>query len=200
MGASALGAEAIGTTDVAGVSYSSVRDDTRLRYGLDVIAANVIDVVRSAGGWLYDRVAAGWEVNVLLPHRDHDERALQILGVRPVDLQEGLNTGPGRIGLAASADVFAADARVREALRRALEHSLTEVTVWGDGWPVQIGRATTVVQYRLSAAARMFKAQALTAVGDAGHGVALTETFRTDLGTCLPVESDLVPLAARTRA
>ena len=42
-------------------------DGESLRYRLDVVAASAVDVVQSAGGWLYDRVMAGWEVTVLLP-------------------------------------------------------------------------------------------------------------------------------------
>ena len=41
-----------------------------MRYRLDVVAANVADVVKFAGGWLVDRVMAGWDVTVLIgrPH------------------------------------------------------------------------------------------------------------------------------------
>jgi len=35
------------------------------RYRLDVVAASAADAVRSAGGWLYDRSMAGWEVTGL---------------------------------------------------------------------------------------------------------------------------------------
>jgi hypothetical protein len=30
-----------------------------------VVAADVIDVVKFAGGWLFDRAMAGWDVTVL---------------------------------------------------------------------------------------------------------------------------------------
>src|SRR6201999_4509172 len=42
-----------------------------LRYRLDVVAADVADVVKFAGGWLFDRAMAGWDVTVLLV--DHPE-------------------------------------------------------------------------------------------------------------------------------
>lgn len=48
-----------------------------LRYRLEVVATSAIDVVHAAGGWLYDRVTAGWEVTVLLPRGD-GTRPLQI--------------------------------------------------------------------------------------------------------------------------
>ena len=42
-------------------------DGECLRYRVDVVAASAADVVQSAGGWLYDRVMAGWEVTALIP-------------------------------------------------------------------------------------------------------------------------------------
>ncbi len=41
-------------------------DGENLRYRLDVLGVSAVDVVEAAGGWLYDRVMAGWEVTVLL--------------------------------------------------------------------------------------------------------------------------------------
>ncbi|HWF27336.1 MAG TPA: hypothetical protein VG327_02980, partial [Mycobacterium sp.] len=74
------------TFDISESSRVSAARTTRadgecLRYRLDVVAASTVDVVQSAGGWLYDRVMAGWEVTVLLPH-SCDSRSLRILGVR----------------------------------------------------------------------------------------------------------------------
>ena len=37
-----------------------------LRYQLNVVAGTTEDVVRSAGGWLFDRARAGWDVNVMV--------------------------------------------------------------------------------------------------------------------------------------
>ncbi|BCO38255.1 hypothetical protein [Mycobacterium heckeshornense] len=168
-----------------------------LKYRLDVVAHTVDDVVLSAGGWLYDRVAAGWEVTVLLPqHRDI--RPLQILGVRAVELESWLAVVPSTAwpsqGLAVSADVFAADARVREVVLEALDRHFTEVTLWDDNWPLTVGRRTTTVQHVLSGAARAFKAHALAAAGISGQPVGRTETLLSDMKPGLPVESELVPL------
>jgi hypothetical protein len=44
-------------------------DGAAVKYRLDVVASSPADVVGSIGGWLYDRVRAGWEVSVLLPQR-----------------------------------------------------------------------------------------------------------------------------------
>jgi hypothetical protein len=175
------------------------REDTQSGYRLDVVASDVADVVRSAGGWLYDRAAAGWEVSVLLPPPS-DLRALQILGVRVVDLESALSMDSGGAAVAVSAAAVAADPRIRGKVHRALRHSLTEVTLWGDSWPPAVGRALTAVQYSLTAAAQAFKRQALIAAGIDCGSQGSTEKFLSDLGTCLPVDSDLTPAAARTRA
>jgi hypothetical protein len=37
-----------------------------VRYRLDVVAATVADAVAAAGGWMFDRVMAGWDVRVML--------------------------------------------------------------------------------------------------------------------------------------
>ncbi len=37
-----------------------------MRYRLDIVAPSVAEAVRHAGGWIFDRVMAGWDVNVLL--------------------------------------------------------------------------------------------------------------------------------------
>ena len=67
-----------------------------LRYRLDVIAVSALDVVQSAGGWLYDRAMAGWQVTVLLPDGS-DARSLRILGVQALDLEDRLAAmGPAR--------------------------------------------------------------------------------------------------------
>ena len=66
-------------------------------------------MVGSVGGWLYDRVRAGWDVNVLLPQRC-DTRPLQILGMQAADLDSQIlaaSTECAARGLAVSADMFA---------------------------------------------------------------------------------------------
>ncbi|MDA3640436.1 hypothetical protein PFJ02_03725 [Mycobacterium xenopi] len=167
-----------------------------LKYRLDVVANSVVDVVRSAGGWLYDRVAAGWEVTVLLPQHG-DTRPLQILGVHALELKSRFaptSTAWVSQGLAVSAGVFATNSRVQELVFEALDRHFTEVTLWDDGWPLTVGRRTTTVQHVLSGAARAFKAHALTAAGIPGQPVDPTETLLSDMKGSLPVASELVPL------
>ena len=57
-----------------------------MRYRLDVVAPSVLDAVRYAGGWIYDRVMAGWDVTVLVGGGDDDMRPLQILGAQTLNL------------------------------------------------------------------------------------------------------------------
>jgi len=166
-------------------------DDDCLRYRLDVVAA-ADDAVRAAGGWMYDRVMAGWEVTVLLP-QGCDTRPLQILGVRAVDLDSGF-TRPMSQGLAVSAEVFTADARVRAKVLKALDQRSTEVALWGDGCSLGVHRGMTRVQHVLSAAARVYKAHALAAAGIGCGTVDPTETLLCDLATGLPVDSELIRL------
>lgn len=48
-------------------------------YRVDVVGGSVADVVRRAGGWIFDRSMQGWAVNVVIP-RPGDTRPIEILG------------------------------------------------------------------------------------------------------------------------
>jgi hypothetical protein len=166
-----------------------------MRYRLDVVAADVADVVKFAGGWLFDRAMAGWDVTVLVA--DHpDERPLRILGVEIVDLEYALATAgdrPAPQTLAAAADLFGRDSRVRQGVVQALDQGATEVTLWGEKWPAELDDSVGLVEHRLSAAARAFKAQALAAAAMPQASVGLVETFRSREMALPSVEADLVP-------
>jgi hypothetical protein len=167
-----------------------------MRYRLDVVAADVADVVRCAGGWMYDRVMAGWDVTVLLAD-GADKRPLYILGVETADLESALALWADRPHpqtVAVAADLFASDERVRRGVLGALEQGLTEVTLWGESCPSELDDSVGAVRHHLSAAARAFKTQALTAAQDADAGsVGDTETFRSGVMATPSVASDLVP-------
>jgi hypothetical protein len=183
------------TDDAAQAGPAPHSDGAAVKYRLDVVGASPADVVRSAGGWLYDRVRAGWEVNVLLPQQS-DTRPLQILGIHVCDLDSQIrpaSVGSAASGLAVSAEMFASDERIRQEVLKALDRWMTEVTLWDDGWPLAIGHRTTTVQHLLSGAARAFKRHALTAAGISGP-VGPTETLRSDMKACLPVDSELIPV------
>jgi len=167
-------------------------DAPSLRYRLDVVAAGVADVVQSAGGWLYDRVMAGWEVTVRLPH-SCDTRALRILGVRVSDCRSWwYGTEIADQSLAVSAEAFRADTRVRDRVLESLDGRLTEVALWGDGWPPGVHRVMTRAQHVLCAAARTFKGHALVAAGIGCRTVSPTESLLCDVWS--PVEPQLVRL------
>jgi hypothetical protein len=171
------------------------RERGSVTYRLDVVASSPVDVVSSIGGWLYDRVRSGWDVNVLLPQAC-DDRPLQILGMHAVDLDPHLLSADtecvGR-GLAVSAEMFNSDARIRQQVLAALDRWMTEVTLWHDDWPLNIGHRTGTVQHVLSGAARAFKRHALAAAGVPAV-VGPTETLHSDMKSSLPVDSELIPV------
>jgi len=96
-------------------------------------------------------------------------------------------------GLAVSAEMYAADARIRQAVVAALNRWTTEVTLWQDDWPLAIAHRTTPVQHVLSSAARAFKCHALAAAGIRAD-VGPTETLLSDMKASLPVDSELIPV------
>ncbi|MCV7175736.1 hypothetical protein [Mycolicibacterium sphagni] len=163
------------------------------RYQLDVIGAHVADVVDSAGGWLFDRVMAGWDVRVAVTDRG-DLAALQILGVYTVSMAELFGgTGHAPTALAVAGAVCSSDNRVRDALAASVRTSRTEVTVWGDVWVPSAGRPGDEVRHELSTAARAFKAQASFAAG-LEPAVAAHEVFRSYGQTVTTDYPDLLPV------
>lgn len=167
-----------------------------MRYRLDVVAPSVAEVVKHAGGWLVDRVMAGWDVTVLITAAE-DLRPLEILGVETHDLETALEMWADRPHpqtVAVAADLFASDERVRRGVLNALDHGLTEVTLWGEHCPEELDETVGSVRHQLSAAARAFKAQALAATDDPYGGlVADCETFRCGVMARPSVAADLIP-------
>jgi hypothetical protein len=167
---------------------------TCLLYRLDVVAASAADIVQFAGGWLYDRVMAGWEVTALLPHAC-DTRPLRILGVRTADPEAGFAVARSTSqSLAVSAEAFRSDPRVRDKVLESLDDRLTEVALWGEGWPLGVDRAMTRAQHVLSAAARRFKGHALAAAGIPTTSIDFTETLLCDAAPGSPRGSGPVRL------
>lgn len=166
--------------------------DPHLRYRLNVIALDVAGLVAAAGGWLYHRVATGWDVTVAVPD-SQDLRPLQILGVTTADLEAGLCAPEGAAGqcLAVVADAVVTDARISHRVQAALRHSLTEVVVWGHSWPMD--HRLNHVRHLPTAAGRAFKRQALLAA-KTDAGVVGPEVFLSDQKHSLPTDSDLVPV------
>jgi hypothetical protein len=165
-----------------------------MRYRLDVVAPTVLDAVKFAGGWVYDRVMAGWDVTVLVAN-DDDVRPLKILGADTLDLAsvlEDWEDRPHPQTVAVAADLFDRDPRVLQHVRNALDQGATEVTLWGERLPAELDSSVDFVQHQLSAAARAFKAKALAAAYDPDAGsVDHIEMFRC--GMMASVAADLIP-------
>jgi hypothetical protein len=143
------------------------------------------DAVRCAGGWLFDRVAAGWDVTVLTA--DHaDPRPLRILGARPADLHCALSSpvrGPRPRAIAVCGGLYGSDPRVRRMVTRARDETV-EITLWDGTGPLEetAGPAGEGewLPHRLSVAARAFKAQAMAAAAVPADAAGTTEFFRRD--------------------
>jgi hypothetical protein len=140
----------------------------------------MVEVVRSTGGWLFDRVMAGWDVTVITP--DHsDSRPLQILGARVRDLETTLAMpalGPCLSAIAVQSDLYDCDARIRRMVLTAFGEGLAEVRFWGDLRPEDLDGTADPVWHRLSVAARAFKAQALAAAAASADPNEDIEVFR----------------------
>lgn len=163
-----------------------------VRYRLDVLAVDATDVARSAGGWLFDRAMAGWQVNVLVADA-RDTRPMQILGATVLDLGTALEAVVAEPEHAAGLAVSAAaldDERVHDAVQELLATGRTEVAMWGGHWPDRFGGADAV-GYRMSAAARVFKAHAMVA---AGIDTPVGGIERLQRGGYRPIDSDLAPI------
>ncbi|WKG04048.1 hypothetical protein [Mycolicibacterium sp. HK-90] len=166
-----------------------------LRYRLAVLAVSTEEAVRAAGGLICDRALNGWDVTVVAATLG-DLRALQVVGADVVELDAALagpNSGPAPHALAISAQLCRADERVRAGLLDTIRTGRTEVTVWGEMSPSELGGQLTVVQHQLTIAATAFKSQALGALA-ADDSIGRTEVF--GMGPVLgrrPWPQDLAP-------
>ena len=160
-----------------------------------VVAPCTVAAVQHAGGWLFDRVLAGWDAMVFIADQA-DSRALRILGASTTDLESALTSppsGPRPLSIAVEAGLYASDRRVRQIVQEALDEGLTEVMIWGDLCPADLDGGRGSVQHRLSSAARAFKAQALAAAAAPVDSIPVTETFREPPRVARP--PDLVPVS-----
>jgi hypothetical protein len=164
-------------------------------YHLDVVGIDAVDVVASVGGWIFDRVMAGWHVHVTLT-RDCDLRPLRILGVKTGSRTAGGEL-PAPVAVAASARVLADMPALCGDMSAALRGGRAEITVWGDRRVVALeggARPVLPVRHVLSAAARAFKSQAVAAAGLDLRGINPVEAFRTGNRSLLLVPPDLSPV------
>lgn len=158
-----------------------------LRPRLTVLAPSVLEVVRSAGGWLFDRAMAGWDVTVITSDYS-DSRPLRILGASVRDLKTTLTMPVLDTCLsviAVRSDLYGCDARVRRMVLTAFDEGLAEVRFWGDPRPEDLDGTADPVWHRLSIAARAFKAQALAAAAAPADPNEYVEVFRRDTSATL---------------
>ena len=158
-------------------------------YHLDVIGGDVADVVDSIGGWLFDQVMAGWRVNVLV--ETGDPAPLRILGAIPTPMLS-VAALRGRDPIAVSADILTSNSEVRASIMARLDRGLADVTMWGCECPADLQLRCAVIKHRLSAAARVFKAQALVAAKLPAESLESVEHLRASVGG-IPAECGVSP-------
>lgn len=149
------------------------------------------EVVRYAGGWLFDQVLAGWDVTVITAEHC-DSRPLRILGVRPrhLDIMVAAPVlGPCLEAVAVRTDLYAQDERVRRMVLAAAGLGGAEIRLWGDAWPDDFCDGARPLSHQLSLAAVAFKEKALAAAAVPAESATATEVFlRGEVR-----RSDLVP-------
>jgi hypothetical protein len=138
------------------------------KYQFQVVTGNIADAVRSIGGLIFDRVMAGWEVSVVVLDGDTgaDDRPLRILGARVATrLTDAGRVLPRPHLLAVATDVMIRSDAVRRRVLAIGDDNETEVLLWGRHHPTKMNRTFVAARHQPSAAAHVFKAQALTAGG-----------------------------------
>jgi hypothetical protein len=144
-----------------------------------VVGPSATEMVRLIGGWLCDRVLAGWDVTVFA-EQDANPRSLQILGVNSAELEQALADPlplPLPNAFAVHADLYRCDLRARRIAADARDSS-RNVALWGDPWVADTEQWSSPSEYRPSAAARAFKARALAANLLSVDEAEPAETFR----------------------
>jgi hypothetical protein len=147
---------------------------------------------------LCDRVRAGWNVTVSVPDGT-DVRPLTILGVTTRsasdEVPEASDASETPAAQALAADGLAKDERLLKDVLKTLDRGTVEVTIWGERLPSALTGRVESVRYRLSAAARAFKAQALVAAGEPAQTVDAEEEFHSSALWYPPNGSDLSPVS-----
>lgn len=146
------------------------------RYRLCVAATDVGELVASAGGWMCDRIQAGWDVSVAVT-KPRDLRPLRILGVTSVVTEYGFESlsHAGEIAaIALASESFDHNEHLRGAVLKVLDHG-GEVTIWGATIPSQLDGRVRGSQYRLSSVARALKTHAIAAAEIPAADISETE-------------------------
>lgn len=141
------------------------------RYRLQAVAASITDAVLSIGGLIFDHAMAGWDVSVVVDQdtdRGIDYRPIRILGGRVTRRL----ADPNRAGvlprphlLAVATDVMAKSDALRRRVLAVGNDKEADVLLWGRPRPTNLNCRFVAVRHRPSAAAQVFKSQALAAGG-----------------------------------
>ncbi|MFD0364752.1 hypothetical protein ACFQZZ_25195 [Nocardia sp. GCM10030253] len=153
-----------------------------MTYRLDVVATSVADAVDQAGGWLFDHALAGWEVTVFVAAMS-DARPLHILGaeVAELDSVRARHEQSRRWHAPGAGGICDRDALACWGLLPAMGNDAVEVVMWDGGPRSPIGYRADLVLHRLSAAARVFKTQALVAAALPMAEAGAIEIFRSEV-------------------
>ena len=158
-------------TSLAAHPQDDLGDEEVGRYRLDVIALDVADATRFAGGLICDRSMAGWDVFVLAGGEQRSV-ALRILGANPVTELPAPAARP-RQTLAVSAAAIAADETVRARVLDCIAGRSVDVLVWDAQRAASVPAVFDAVAHEVSAAARAYKREALRALEiDSDSGLA----------------------------
>jgi hypothetical protein len=149
-----------------------------IRYQLCVVARDVGELVDLAGGWICDRILAGWDVNVAVSE-PRDLRPLQILGVTLVTQQRLrlISDDSGTASIAITPGIFESDNHIRSEVLKALDQGTNEVTFVGPSLPTDLDGRLARRRHRLSGAARAFKTYALAAAAVPRAAIDCTENL-----------------------
>jgi hypothetical protein len=148
-----------------------------IRYRVWVVARDIGELIDLAGGWICDRILAGWDVCVAVSEPG-DLRPLQILGITTflTDQRFGsMNADGGTASIAITPGIFENNDHIRGEVLHALDRGAIEVTFWGASMPSDLHDQLDRRQHRLSGAARAFKAHALAAAAVSGAAINNTE-------------------------
>ncbi len=141
------------------------------RYQFQVVAANIADAVMSIGGLIFDRAMAGWDVSVIVDQdsdRGIDDRPIRILGGRVTRRLAHPNRAevlPRPHLLAVATDVMVKSDALRQRVLAVGNDKEADVLLWGRHHPTNLNCTFVAVRHRPSAAAQVFKSQALAAGG-----------------------------------
>ncbi|WP_068186822.1 hypothetical protein [Mycobacterium sp. UM_CSW] len=141
-----------------------IKVESRAAPQIYLLADNIGDVVRFAGGWTFDQVCAGFRV-AILAKKTGNSQAARILGAQILELREALDNCDERpIAVVVASDLFVTDTNVAKHVRKVIAERTAVVATWGSpGRP--FARHAIPVQHRLSTAANLFKRQAFAAAG-----------------------------------